>query len=169
MKQINSTYQWDEFFMDMAWAVAQKSRDPSTKVGCVIATHDNQVVSVGYNGFPRGVENYEERWTTRPDKYDYVVHAERNAILNAAREGRSTKGCKMYLYYNVPPCAQCTLSVIQSGINELILGPVDFPGVGNGTHYDTNNASPTMLQEAGVRIRRFLNWRPKDENTTDGS
>lgn len=152
------TLQWDEFFLDMAYKASLKSRDPSTKVGAVIVTQDNLIVSIGYNGFPRGVENTEERWNTRPEKYDYVVHAERNAILNAAREGRATNGCKMYLIYSCAPCAQCTLSVIQAGISELIVGSDPFPGVGNGKFYDTSSASVKMLEEAGISITIKENW-----------
>lgn len=75
---------WDTFYMDMCWNISKKSRDPSTKVGAVIVSMDNNIVSVGYNGFPRGVNNTEERWTTRPDKYDYVVHTERKQPNPAA-------------------------------------------------------------------------------------
>lgn len=154
---------WDTIFLNLSYEIAKKSRDPSTKCGAVITTADNQIVSLGYNGFPRGVENTEHRWTTRPDKYDYVVHSERNAILNAAREGRSTKGCRMYLFYHIVPCAQCTIDLIQSGITEFVMGTFPFPGVGNGTHYNTEGASPDMLREAGVIVREVATWKAPDD------
>lgn len=153
---------WDHLFLNFALEVSRRSRDPSTQVGAVIATDDNLIISVGYNGFPRGVHNTKERWETRPDKYDYVVHAERNAILNAARIGRATEGCKMYLVYEKPPCTQCMLDVINAGIAELVLGPVPFGGVGNGKHYDTDGAGYLMLQESGILVTRVTDWVPRN-------
>lgn len=149
---------WDHYFLDLAYAISKRSRDPSTKVGVVIVAPDNQIVSQGYNGFPRGVHNTEERWTTRPEKYNFIVHAERNAIYNAVRQGRSTDGCTMYGFYACPPCEQCTLAVIQSGIKEFVMGTVPFPGVGKGNWYDTDGDSPAMLTESGIVMRYVDDW-----------
>jgi dCMP deaminase len=149
---------WDHYFLNMSYNISRKSRDPSTQVGAVIVAPDNQVVSQGYNGFPRGVENTEARWTIRPDKYNFIVHAERNAIYNAARQGKATEGCTMYLFYNCCPCEQCTLAVIQAGITEVVLGTSPFPGVGKGQWYDTDGDSPTMLNESKVNIRQVTDW-----------
>jgi len=152
---------WDHLFLDESYNISKRSRDPSTKVGAVIASRDNQIVSRGYNGFPRGVENTKARWTTRPDKYNFIVHAERNAIYNAARQGRSTDGCTMYLFYNCCPCEQCTLAVIQAGITELVLGTVPFAGLGNGKWYDVGGDSVIMLKEAEINIRQVTDWKVK--------
>lgn len=154
---------WELVFLDMSYRIAQRSRDPSTKCGAVIATRDNQFVSWGYNGFPRGVTNFVSRWTERPVKYDYIVHSERNAVLNAVREGRSTKDCVMYLFYSTVPCEQCTLDVIQSGITKIVMGSVEFPGVGNGEFYDTESAAREMLREAGVELVYRQDWKPMYE------
>lgn len=158
--KISKQIKWDYFFLDVAWNAAKMSPDPSTQVGAVLVKiDDNQLVSVGYNGFPRGVEETPERWE-RPTKYDFVVHAERNCILNAAREGRSTLNTRLYLYYDACPCIQCTLDIIQAGVKEVALGGIPFHGHGNGHHYDTSIVPPIMYKEAGIKIRDILGWVP---------
>jgi dCMP deaminase len=89
---------WDKFFMDMAKLVASKSKDRSRKVGCVIVGPDNEVRSVGYNGFPRGIADHIEWRHERPAKYKWTEHAERNAIYNSARAGIRTEGCRIYTW-----------------------------------------------------------------------
>lgn len=162
---------WDNFFIEMAMLVSTKSKDPSTKVGCVIVGDDNAVLSIGFNGFPRGVaeDQYKhtpikdslavreervlltDRWE-RPAKYSWIEHAERNAIFNAARHGIKLAGARAYLNWEPHPCADCSRALIQSGIVEIIGPDIPFGGAGNGTHYDTSFAD-TMCNEAGVRIR----------------
>lgn len=103
---------WDEFFMDMAKLVASRSKDPSTKVGAVIVDPMLRVpVGMGYNGFPRGVNDTVERYCDRALKYEMVVHAEVNAILNAVRDVR---GCTLYSTFM--PCPQCAAQLIQAGV-----------------------------------------------------
>lgn len=103
---------WDDRFFDLANLVGSWSKDPSTKVGAVIVRPDRTIASVGYNGFPRGVD---DTYTTREDKLLRTVHAEANAIL-AAREPLHG-----YTLYVTPlhPCANCTGLIIQSGIKEV--------------------------------------------------
>jgi dCMP deaminase len=110
---------WDEYFLRIAGLAAQKSKDPSTKVGAVIVRPDRTIVSLGYNGFPRGVADTPERLNDRPTKYSLVVHAEMNAILSA-RE--SLNG---YTLYTVPfmPCDRCFMHVIQAGIKRVVFPP----------------------------------------------
>ena len=114
---------WDEYMLEIADAVRAKSKDKNTKVGAVIVGPDNQIVSTGFNGFPRGIdENISYRWT-KPIKYSYVEHAERNAIYNAARHGIALRGCTMYLIGFGPPnvpCVDCARAVIQSGITRVV-------------------------------------------------
>lgn len=107
---------WDKYFLDLGRMVATKSKDPSTKVGAVIVRPDRTIVSLGYNGFPRGVADTSERLNDRPTKYSLVVHAEMNAILSA-RE--SLQG---YTLYTVPfmPCDRCFVHVIQAGITRVV-------------------------------------------------
>jgi dCMP deaminase len=107
---------WDTYFLQIAAVAARKSKDPSTQVGAVIVRPDRTIVSVGYNGFPRGVADTPERLNDRPTKYSLVVHAEMNAILSA-RE--SLNG---YTLYTVPfmPCDRCFVHVIQAGIKRVV-------------------------------------------------
>lgn len=146
---------WDHFFIEMAALIATKSKDPSTKVGCILVGEDNQVLSIGYNGFPRGVSGDDdpqgERWK-RPIKYEFVEHAERNAIFNAALTGISLKGARAYLNWEPTPCAPCTRAFIQAGIVEIVGPNIPFGGAGEGTHYNTNedSVSSQMLKEACI-------------------
>lgn len=114
MRTPNQT-KWDGRFLQMAQLVSTWSKDPSTQMGCVIANDKHQVVSVGYNGFARGVEDREDRYDNREIKYPLVIHAEVNAILNA---GRSVEGCTLYVLGS--PCARCASVIVQSGIKEVV-------------------------------------------------
>ena len=115
-RKIMSRPSWDEYFMTMAYLVASRSTDESTHAGAVIVRPDNSVVSTGYNGPVRGEDNPPQ---TRPEKYLYFEHAERNAIFNAAKHGSSLDGCKLYV--NFVPCADCARAIVQSGIKEIIV------------------------------------------------
>jgi dCMP deaminase len=178
---------WDEYFIKMAFLVAEKSKDPSTKVGCVIVGPDNEIRSTGFNGFPRGVaetvtvtpqahfvqeqeydirdrdikllctcghvdkytqgdslngnlpahftgaprpedwiEELNERWE-RPIKYEFVEHAERNAVYNAARVGIPLEGCRAYLNWEPYPCVNCAKAFVQAGITTVIGPDIEFP------------------------------------------
>lgn len=110
---------WDQYFMSMSYFISMKSKDPSTKIGAVIVGPDQEVRSTGYNGLPRGVDDNVPERDIRPTKYFYYEHAERNAILNAARMGISTDGCTMY----TPglPCADCCRAIIQCGIKKVVI------------------------------------------------
>ena len=109
---------WDEYFLDIAELVSTRSKDPSTKVGAVIV-RDKTILSTGYNGFARGVnDNIPERYD-RPEKYLWTIHAEENAILNAGRIGIKTEGASLYVT-PMHPCSNCALSIVQSGIKEVI-------------------------------------------------
>lgn len=145
---------WDEMFILQAALIAQKSKDPSTKVGCIIVNDDNVILSTGFNGFPRGInENVEHRWR-RPEKYNWVEHAERNAIYNAARVGVQLNGARAYLNWEPKPCADCTRALIQAGIKEIIGPNRTFTGKGAGKHYSIDHAE-LMLDEVGIKVRYF--------------
>ena len=154
---------WDELFIRQADLIAQKSKDPSTQVGCVIVGEGNVVLSMGFNGFPRGIaeqDDYDpfkpsnkiaQRWE-RPEKYLWVEHAERNSVYNAARHGIKLEGARAYLNWEPRPCADCTRALIQAGIREIIGPNRPFTGMGAGVHYHIDHAE-LMLREAGVKIR----------------
>jgi dCMP deaminase len=106
---------WPDRFMALAEHVATWSKDPSTKVGCVIVDKQNRVVSVGFNGFPRGIKDFAERYNDKETKYLFVAHAERNALDNAPL---SVEGCT--LYSPLLPCNECAKSIIQKGITKVV-------------------------------------------------
>jgi dCMP deaminase len=150
---------WDELFILQATVIAQKSKDPSTKVGCVIVGDDNAILSMGFNGFPRGVDEHNSARWKRPEKYNWVEHAERNAIYNAARHGINLFGARAYLNWEPKPCADCTRALIQAGIKEIVGPNRPFGGKGAGKHYSINHAD-VMLREAGV-IQRVWTMPPE--------
>jgi dCMP deaminase len=143
----------DTLFMSMACLTAMASKDPSTKVGAVIVGLDDEVISLGYNGFPRKVEDLDKERYKRPQKYYWIEHAERNAIYNAARIGVSCRGAKMYTPFY--PCPDCTRGIIQSGIKEVIVHS-KIAGYLIGTYTleeEKLNTTFKMLEESGVEIR----------------
>jgi dCMP deaminase len=107
-------------------------------------------------GEPSGlhVVDFGARWE-RPGKYEWIVHAEHNCILNAARIGVSLVDSTMYVMYGGTPCMSCTLAIIQAGVSEVVMGPTPFPGVGQGVHYHVNGDAHTALREAGVGLRQL--------------
>lgn len=109
---------WNEYFMRMLPLISSRSKDPNTKVGCVIAGPDNNIRSTGYNSFPRGIRDDVPERLERPEKYTWIEHGDRNAIYAAARVGTPLQGCKMYL--TGLPCMDCARAIIQVGIVEVI-------------------------------------------------
>jgi dCMP deaminase len=109
---------WDKRWMEIAQHFGTWSKDPSTKVGCVIVGSSNQVLSQGFNGFPRGATDSLARYHNRAVKYKWVEHAERNAVYNAARTGTSLMQATLYVPWF--PCAECARAVAQSGITTLV-------------------------------------------------
>lgn len=105
---------WDQRFIEMASLVASWSKDPGAKVGAVIVDDKKRIVSVGFNGFPSGVNDDEEVLANREIKLMRTIHAEENAILFAQRD---LTGCSLYVNY--PPCANCAAKIIQVGITDV--------------------------------------------------
>ena len=108
---------WDDRFIDLAAHISNWSKDPTTKVGCIVVGPNKEIRSTGYNGFPSGVEDTEERLNNRPRKHELVVHAEQNAVAFAALNGVSLKGCSVYVTH--APCTSCAKSLIQAGITKV--------------------------------------------------
>lgn len=133
---------WDRRFLDLAEHISTWSKDPRTKVGAVIVDEKKRVVSVGYNGFPRGVRDDEDRYEDRPTKHLFVAHAERNALDNAPLQ---VEGCT--LYATLMPCGECAKSIIQKGIKTVVTYKSDRAD--NGYNWD---ATMTMFSESGVEI-----------------
>ena len=149
----NFSEKWNYRFMELALHVSTWSKDPSTKVGCVVVGPDKEIRSLGYNGFPRGVNDDLEYRQTRPIKYAFYEHSERNAIYNACSFGASLRGCTMYV--TMPPCADCARGIIQSGIKHVCYlepAPNKTRTLPNGNWRDTVAASFEMFKEAGVKV-----------------
>lgn len=137
---------WDRRFVDMARVVASWSKDPSTKVGAVITRPDKTIASMGYNGFPRGLEDDVERYADRSYKYPRVVHAEANAIVHATE---NLTGYTLYLW-PLAPCCNCTGLIIQAGI-DTVVWPTDGTAIEHWS--DDLQIALSMLDEAGVGVR----------------
>ena len=140
---------WDSYFMGVAMLSAQRSKDPSTQVGACIVSHDNKILSVGYNGAPNGYDDNSMPWNREGDflntKYAYVCHAELNAILN--NKGSNLEGAKIYV--DLFPCNECAKAIIQSGIKEVIYKSDKY----NGT--ESNVVSKKMLDYCKVKYRKY--------------
>ncbi len=136
---------WDEYFMGLAHLSALRSKDPNTQVGACIVDQDKKVVSIGYNGMPRGCADEDFPWEREggflDTKYAFVVHAELNAILNSPRP---VKDCTLYV--SLFPCNECAKAIIQSGIRKVIYESDKYDGT------EGNIASKKMLKEAGVEL-----------------
>jgi len=137
-------------FVRVARALATLSKDPSTKVGAVIVGPDLEIRAVGYNGFPRGVVDDPERYENRDLKYDFITHAEMNAICNAARAGTGTKDCSLVVT-SLYPCGECAKAIIQAGI-KTIYAPAQQA---NGRWDDSLTTAEVMFQEAGIEVVRY--------------
>ncbi len=139
---------WDVRFLELAEHIANWSKDPSTKVGCVVVGEDREIRSTGFNGFPRGIEDNEGRLNDRDKKYPLICHAEENAIMHAARIGVSLKGSTAFVTW--PPCSRCARSLIQAGIREVVYSTKNKPPE---RWTEDFKISTDMLIEAGINIR----------------
>ena len=142
--------EWDRYFLNIAEQVKEKSKDKRTHIGAVIVGKDNEIVSTGYNSFPRGInDNIEER-QERPEKYYWIEHAERNAIYSAARIGVSLRESTMYLTCGIP-CSDCAKGIISSGIKRIHCKIKDTTR--NREYWDEHaKRSLQMFKESGVEV-----------------
>ncbi|MCH3942153.1 MAG: dCMP deaminase family protein [Atopobiaceae bacterium] len=142
---------WDECFMSMAIVAGLRSKDPNTQVGACIVSADNRILSIGYNGAPNGMPDDSFPWSREgawlETKYPYVVHAERNAILNYRGSRDNLVGSTLYVA--LFPCNECAKEIIQSGIAEVVYL--------SDKHHDSDecSASRLLLRECGVRCRQL--------------
>lgn len=148
---------WDSFFMSMAYLAAMKSEDKSSKIGAVLVGNSNEIISIGYNGFPRKVNESESERHERPLKYSFYEHGERNSLYNAARIGVSTLGARCYT--NGTPCVDCARGLIQAGLKEVIVDSrwEENPFAGNNRQKWLESAiySKEMFKESGVILRIY--------------
>ncbi len=136
---------WHYRFLQLADCIANWSKDPSRGVGCVIVSDGKQIISTGFNGLPRGIEDRPER-LERPVKYDLVCHAEMNAIVQCARNGVSPIRCTLYSTFY--PCIQCALAIIQSGVGTVVTYEVTSE---DARWIESITKSRAVFEEAKVR------------------
>ena len=141
---------WDEYFMGVAKLSGLRSKDPNTQVGCCIVSRENKILSMGYNGFPRGCSDDDFPWARDGEdpletKYVYSTHSELNAILNYS--GGSLAGAKLYV--SLFPCNECAKAIIQSGISEVIYDCDKYAATPSVI------ASKRMMDAAGVVYRKY--------------
>jgi len=137
---------WGDRYIHLAKEISSWSKDPSTKVGAVVIGNNGEVLSQGYNGFPRGIKDTPSRLKDREKKYNLVVHAEMNAIYNAGLNGVSLKGSTLYVY-GLPVCNECAKGIIQVGIDKVIATrPADY----NKKWDDSIKDAKALFKEAEV-------------------
>ena len=143
---------WDEYYLDICRAVAARSKDPNTQLGCIIVGPAHEIRSTGYNSFPRGIRDDVPERLVRPTKYLWIEHAERNAICNAARCGTPLEGCTLYV--EIMPCMDCARAIVQAGIREVIVSKARMAEY-SSDYYDQHfGNSEILFSEAGVVVRR---------------
>ena len=113
---------WDQRFLNIAEEIASWSKDVGTRVGSVLVM-DRRIVATGYNGFPAGILDNPERYENRELKLAYTVHAEVNALLNAAKNGAQTKGSTLYVTFS--PCIHCSTAIIQAGVKKVVCPTIE--------------------------------------------
>jgi dCMP deaminase len=142
-----SLSEWDQRFISLAQFVGQWSKDRSRRVGCVVVDSNRIVRAIGYNGFPRGIDDNIDARHARPEKYLWTEHAERNAIYQAARVGISLDGCTMYVPWF--PCVDCARAILQSGISRFVGMEPDLSDPNWGGHF---HIALDLLREANIEI-----------------
>lgn len=126
---------WNTYFLDIAAVVSSRSKDPRTKVGCVI-TSENRIISTGYNGTPPGFPDTVELWTTDA-KYEYVIHAEINALLHATQPVRGGT-----LYTTMYPCSDCAKAICSAGISKVFYADAKY----------SNEISDKLFRECKIEV-----------------
>ncbi|MCR4587096.1 MAG: dCMP deaminase family protein [Lachnospiraceae bacterium] len=153
----NDYISWDEYFMGVAKLAGQRSKDPNTQVGSCIVSMQHKILSIGYNGLPKGCSDDEFPWDREGDmlhsKYAFVTHSELNAILNF--RGGSLEGTTLYV--SLFPCNECAKAIIQAGIKCVIYDDDKYDGT------PANVASKKMFDAAGVEYRRYVRTGRKIE------
>jgi dCMP deaminase len=140
---------WYNRYMDLAKEISTWSKDPNTQVGAVIVGSKGQILSQGYNGFPRGIKDTPKRLNDRETKLKLVVHAEMNAIYNASYSGVSLADATMFVY-GLPVCSECAKGVIQVGISKIVIRE-EF--ITSRPHWEESwKMSKSMFEESGVKI-----------------
>lgn len=143
------TDKWDKRFMNVAKEISTWSKDPSTKIGAIIVNDERRILATGYNGFPKGIEDTDERLYNKEQKYTHVIHAEMNALMNALYNGVSVKDSTLYVW-GLPVCSECAKNVIQAGIKRVVIP--DYEVIDLRWEKVWLTKSQPMFEEAGLQI-----------------
>lgn len=142
----NLSERWKDYFRQQLWIAQSMSKDANTQVGSlIIDTNSKVVVASGWNDLPRGVIHTPER-NERPLKYLYTCHSEQNCLMNALRLGQRVNGLTMLC--SLACCAQCSASIVNSGIGEVVTPVPDFNHISCGEQYTHSIA---IMREGGVQ------------------
>lgn len=140
---------WGEYFMGVSMLAGMRSKDPNTQVGSCIVSREHKILSIGYNGFPKGVSDDDFPWSREGDplqtKYPFVTHSELNAILNY--RGGSLEGSVIYV--SLFPCNECAKAIIQAGIAEVVYASDKY------ADSEMTVASKRMFDVAGVKYTKY--------------
>ena len=136
---------WDARYLDLAENVSSWSKDPSRKIGAVAVGSKGQILSQGYNGFPRGIDDSIKRYNDKETKYRYVVHAEMNVVYNATYNGISLDGATLYVT-GLPVCSECAKGIIQTGVKRVVMRATDVPE----KWFVSFATTAKMFNEAGI-------------------
>ncbi len=143
---------WNNYFLGLAKVVSQRSHDIHTQHGCIITDRNNRILGVGYNGFPRGMDD-SSLPTSRPEKYQWMVHAERNALSNCVV--RPDNGIA---YVTGQSCCDCIMALWQEGVTKVVMAD------SHGTHQFTDEAKKifdTFVRMSSIEIEKVsvdLSW-----------
>ncbi len=132
---------WDEYFLALAEQVSRRSSDPNTKHGCVLVDSDHRVISTGYNGPVSGLPN-DLVPLVRPEKYDWFIHAEDNAVIFARCDLRGATA-----YVTGTPCAACFRRLLQVGVRRIVQGGRQSTCLTDREHA----ACATMAEALGIQ------------------
>lgn len=146
---------WTEYFLNIAEVIKLKSKDKSTQIGAVIVGNDNEILSTGYNSFPRGMDDNIQERQERPEKYFWFEHAERNAIYNAARIGVSLKNSTIYLTSGVP-CVDCARGIVNSGI-KIVWCKYNCTTKNKEKWEESQKRSIQLFDECGIQVFFYPN------------
>lgn len=143
---------WDAYYLKLCREVAARSKDPNTQIGCVVVGPAHEIRSTGYNSFPRGIRDDVPERRTRPTKYLWMEHAERNAIYNAARAGMAMEGCSIYV--DIMPCMDCARAIVQAGIREVVISKERMDEYSSDQYDEHFSSVEILFSEARVSIRQ---------------
>ena len=142
---------WDIRFIRMAREVASWSKDPSTQVGS-IAVMDKKIIATGYNGFPKGINDTENRLNDRERKLKLMVHGEMNMIYNAAEHGVKLKGSTIYIW-GLPTCDDCWKGLVQTGVSRVVMPNIELEG---GKWRDGCNHAKKFMEMTNIDVTEYL-------------